>query len=233
MPKRLTLTAVVDEVNDARLNYQSLTAARRRALAAFLAERQGGWGSYCGLFAPVEGELTEGYRFFTGERVHTNAGCRHILGEEALRALILLAPSTKAGRDAIQRAAEAMDERLAESEAHVGRTSWARVGWYCCGKCSIALWRAMAVGAYSDRERRVTVGLRRLRELRDDKGGWRSLPFYYTLSALVEHGPGVARQELRHARRAVESRLARAPRAGDDAYGIRRRRVLEMAAAAA
>ncbi len=232
MDKELMLTAVVDEVNDARLFDQPLPAARRRTLAAFLIERQGLPGSYCGLFAPVGDEIADGYRFYTGERINTNAGSRHILGEETLRALVLLAPTTRAGKAAIGRAAEAMSRRLHESETSHGGGLHRR-GMYCCNRCSVALWRVFGVGAIEDAADRLRCGLKQLRQKRDGQGAWRGFPFHYTLSALLEAPPDSVRAELRYARPAVERRLKRAAKAPGDPYAARRRRLMETAAQAA
>jgi hypothetical protein len=229
MNESLTLTAIVDHVNDARLFDRPLAASRRKALAAFLADRQGKPGSYCELFAPVDGEIAGGYRFFTGERINTDAGCRHILGEEALRAMAMLKPTTKAGRSAIERAADAMSRRLHRSETEHGGGIRDR-GMYCCLRCSVSLWRVWSLGVMEDADDRLRCGLKLLRGRRDGAGAWRGYPFHYTLSALIDAHTDEARKELRYTRPAVERRLERAAKNTKDIYAARRRRLLELAA---
>lgn len=228
----LTVGAVIREVNDARLAGRMLAAPRRRGLSRFLAQRQGQPGAYAGLFAPVEGELADGYRMLTGERIRTQAGARHILGEEALRALILLSEAMGSGGEralvgeAISRAAASMEKRLQQLEV---KGSGVGGGFYCCHTCTAALWRALAVGAYVKSEARLAAGLELLTQRRDGKGGWRSFPFYYTVSALIEMPLELARKELLYVRGTLEA-SASAPRGGPaDDYARRRRMVVEKA----
>jgi hypothetical protein len=66
-----------------------------------------------------------------------------------------------------------------------------------------------------------------LRKHRDGKGGWRRFPFYYTLLALTEMNPEIARDELKYAAGVCEQRLKRKPR--DDKYARRRHEVMRRA----
>jgi hypothetical protein len=236
MSSGFTVTSVIDEVNDWQM-FGHHCCGRRVKLRSFLASRQGQPGAYAGLFAAMPGELDHGYRFHTGERIRTRAGSTHILGEEALRALILVEPETKAAQAAIANATIEMERRLkAQERARRPKQRWT-VGCYCCGRCSVAVWRALAVGAYSDPRRRLAGAMKALRTTRDGKGTWRGLPFYYTLSALVEVQERVgieeSRAELRYTRPAVENRLARLARDGQDVHVRRRRAICERALAAA
>lgn len=221
----LTLAAVVDEVNEKRLLGKPLNGDRRATLCRFVAERQDQPGAYGGLFAPVEGELARGYRFFTGERVTTNAGSRHVLGEEALRALVLMQPRAQSARAAIDRAADWVAKRLDESER--GDVGLRARGMFCCMSCSVALWRVFVLDVVEASEDRLRGGLRFLHNRRDGKSAWRSFPFYYTLAALLEIEHDAARAELRYARPAAERRLKRAASAGDDVYARRHHLILE------
>ena len=236
MQNELTLTAVIDEVNDWKLFQGRHCCGRRVKLRTFIGDRRGLPGSYCGLFAPVDGELAHGYRMFTGERITTNAGCRHILGEEALRALILLEPTTKKGQAAIERASQAMSQQLDRHEGE-RRGKLGGRGTYCCCRCTVALWRTLAVGGLEAAEDRLVNGMRWLKTQRNDNGAWHSLPFHYTISALLEAWNRVnlkqAPAELRHARPAIERRLKRAAKSSDDPYTRRRRALAEHALAVA
>jgi len=65
------------------------------------------------LFPP---ERSAGIRLFTGERV-TNAAARHIAGEEACRALLLLKANSAAVKKAMAEATEDMITRLGPADA--------------------------------------------------------------------------------------------------------------------
>lgn len=228
MTEELTLTSIVDEVNTKRLQGKEHCCGRRVKLCRFIADRQGIPGSYCGLFAPYEGELDNGYRFFTGERIGTNAGMRHILGEEALRALVIMKPKAKFANAAIDRAAEAMSQQLHRSETQHGGGLRDR-GLYCCMRCSVALWRVYNVGVIEDAAERLTCGFKILKTKRDGKGTWRSFPFHYTLSALIDAQHELADKELQYALPAIESRYKRTTTHSSDVYIQRRKKLLELA----
>jgi hypothetical protein len=213
-----SLSATVDAVNEALFLGRPNTKAQRAAAAQWIAARQGLPGSYAGMFAPTEQEFVQGVQVFTGERMSTRAGTAHILGEEACRALILLdVPST---RKAIADAGVEMIERLADVE----RRGYP-VGLYCCRRCSVALWRHLAVGGLAQQERRLAAGLAILRSERTDNGRWRTFPFHYTVLALSDIALPAAAAELRHAAPALERVLEGRPR--DDRYHQRRRTLAE------
>lgn len=230
MTEELTLTSIVDEVNDKRLWGQPHCCGRCVKLCRFIADRQGAVGSYCGLFAPTDDELVDGYRFFTGERINTDAGMRHILGEEALRALVIMGPRTKSGQAAINKASDTMSRQLYRSETEHGGGLRDR-GLYCCMRCSVALWRVYSVGVIEDATDRLTCGMKYLKAKRDGNGTWQSFPFHYTLSALVDAQHELADKELRYALPAIEKRLMRSTKHSDDRYLQRRKKLLEVAMA--
>lgn len=226
----LTVTAAVDEVNDALLFGKALSAQRSERLGRFLAGRQGLEGSYAGMFAAVGDELSEGYRIYTGERMRSGGGARHILGEEALHALIMLERQggTETGVDlmraAIERASGEMTGRLAR-QRQPGSTE--RLGFYCCHTCTVALWRTLAAGGLGDGTDALLSGLAGLRDRRTGDGAWHGFPFSYTLLTLIGTDLDEARAEMVYARPALEQRLGR--RGGQDAYALRRHAVFERA----
>jgi hypothetical protein len=109
-------------------------------------------------------------------------------------------------------------------ERKVGR---AFLGRYCCGKCSVSLWRHLAAGGMSQPMRRewLAAGMAGLKAGRTGDGRWRSLPFWYALSAVEAIDSPAALAELRYAAPALQ-RLLKRP-AGEDAYARRRRAVAE------
>lgn len=220
-----SLAATLDAVNDALFCGRRLPKSQREEAAKWIAGRQGKPGSYAGMFAPTDRDFSEGIRLFTGERFATRAGTAHVLGEEACRALILLNVRTKDVRDALSRATAGMLIRLRDAvkrEKNMGRP-W--LGQYCCGKCTVALWRHLAVGGLENAERHLAAGMRGLRLLRTGDGKWRRLPSYYTLLALSEIGLPTAVREMRYAAPTCERILNRLPK--DNAFDRRRRAVAE------
>jgi len=220
-----SLAGTLDAVDEALFFGRQLSEADRREAAAWIAARQGLPGSYHGLFAPTERDRSQGIRLFTGETVTTHAGKAHVLGEEACRALLLLDVDTEEVGRALGRATEGMLERLRaaeEREKHVGRP-W--LGQYCCGKCTVALWRHLAAGGLERAEHHLAAGVEALRLSRDGEGRWRRFPFHYTLLVLSEMDVSLAADELRYAAPAVQ-RLANRPPSSDP-FATRRHALAE------
>ena len=116
-------------------------------------------------------------------------------------------------RQALERARQAIFKRIEQSEAP---GKWASVGVYCCGTCSVALWRHLHVQREPGDQRRLENGLAELRRHRDGEGRWKRFPFYYTLLALSEMDlPGV-RDEIVYAGNVIERALRRLNKADPD-----------------
>ncbi len=213
-----SLAKTLDAIGDAFFSGRTLPGPARDAAARWIASRQGLPGAYAGTFAPTEHDFKTGLTVFTGERITTRVGMAHILGEEACRALILLNVADSAVRQALGRASESLMARLQECEDP-------RPGFYCCGRCTVALWRHLAAGGL-DGERRLAAGIKTLKSYRDGAGRWKALPFYYTLLALNEAPPALVAAELRYAAPACERYLKRKTHRGT--YALRRRRLVEQ-----
>jgi hypothetical protein len=194
---------------------------QREALAAarWIAGRQGLEGSYAATFAPMPRDWA-GLTLPTGEKITTRAGLSHMLGEESCRVLRVLGLRDRGVAAALDRANAGMLERL---HRHAGSSG----GEYCCGPCSVAVWRHLAVGGLDAQQARLADGMRRLAQHRKPDGTWRRFPFYYTLLALTEIEGGLPVAELRHAAPRCERLVRRA--SGSDACARRRRAVLERA----
>lgn len=169
------------------------------------------------MFAPTKSDFDSGIRLFTGERMGSNAGIGHILGEEACRVLHLLKVKNKDVEKALKEATAGIQERL-NSYAY-------QSGTYCCGTCTPAMWRHAVVGNLKDSERLLSQGLRSLKERRQDNGRWRSFPFYYTLLALLDIEVGAAVEEMRYAAPVLERMLRKRPK--KDKVYLRRRTLAE------
>jgi hypothetical protein len=208
---KTSLSQTIDAVNAAHFDGRALAAAERGEAARWIAARQGLPGSYAGTFAGFPAERSTGIVLFTGERI-TSASARHILGEEASRALRLL----RVRDSSVTRALESADEGLMRClERAADRQRTTNPGLFCCGKCSVGLWRNVLAGGLDRREERLQRGASHLRSARDGDRGWRKFPFWYTVLALSEMDSGPAKAELKYASPALERAASRAePSAG-------------------
>ncbi|MEX0777062.1 MAG: hypothetical protein WD042_15265 [Phycisphaeraceae bacterium] len=245
-----SLAETVEAVNEAWFEGRCVAADERLAAARWIAARQGLPGSYAGSFALLPDEARQGVRLFTGERA-TNAGARHILGQEACRVLRLMKVRDRAVDAALATATSNLDARIGPVRPPSGAgggaggsSHWWEPylgGVYCCGRCSVGYWRHLSVGGFDDQERRLAVGLRWLKECRKGNGksqsngrapglwGWRVFPFWYTLSALMEMDLPAAADEIRYVAPQLERVVRRVPR--DDRYAQRRHELAQRALA--
>lgn len=204
-----SLAATLDALNEIFFYRRSLPKSQKAQIAKWIAGRQGLPGSYANMFAPTKYDFKKGIRLFTGECVLSNAAIGHILGEEACRVLILLNVRDADVQVALQRATWGMLRRLAPSEIK-GRVR----GMYCCGICTGAYWRHLAVGGLKNSKRRLVTGMRVLMKYRDGNGKWRRFPFYYTLLALSEINLPSAIAQMRYAAPVCERYLKHSHRNG-------------------
>src|SRR5262245_52575635 len=130
-----SLSQTVDALNMAHFDGRALAASERTQVARWIAARQGLPGAYAGTFAGYPAEQSKGIVLFTGERI-ASASARHILGEEASRALRLLRVRDRS----VTAALEAADEGLLRCLARAADDPRHRnPGLFCCGKCSVGL----------------------------------------------------------------------------------------------
>lgn len=214
-----SLSQTVDAVNAAFFEQRRWPAATRRAVAHWIASRQGLPGSYGDTFAGFAAERTRGIVLFTGERI-TSASARHILGEEASRALRQLGIRDRMVTSALDRADEGLMRCLERWTSDRGRGN---PGTYCCGKCTVGLWRNLVAGGLDRQEERLHRGVDELRRSRDGKGGWRKYPFWYTVLALSEMTFDAAVKELSYARPLLRVTAMRPPH--KSAYSARRQQL--------
>jgi hypothetical protein len=213
-----SLNATIDAVDEAFFIGRRLSKADRVEAARWIAGRQGLPGSYQGMFAPTKRDFERGMQFFTGETMTTGGGTAHVLSEEACRALILLDVDEAGVREAVRRATENITPHLESLDGP-------RAGFFCCGKCTVAYWRHLAVGGLDHAERRLAAGMKHLATRRQDNGRWGFYPFWYALLALTEIELPSARRELEHAAAVCERILKRKP--VDDLFAARRRALAE------
>ena len=215
-----SLAMTLDGIADAFFMEQSLTKSQRNEVAQWIAHRQGQPGSYAGMFAPTKKDFQQGCTVFTGERVRSGAATSHILGEEACRTLLLLNVKQTSVRKALAQATAGIQQRLDDSSA---------AGFYCCGICSVSLWRHLMAGGLNRQRQHLRAGLKALKSHRIGNGEWRRFPFWYTLLALSEMNMTEAREEMQYAAPVCQRYLRRQTLTGK--FMIRRRLLAEEALA--
>lgn len=202
---KASLSATVDAINEAHFDGRAIDAGERREAARWIAGRQGLPGAYGGTFAGFPSERSKGIVLFTGERI-ASASARHILGEEASRALRRLRVRDAAVTAALAAADDGLIRCLARAAEDPRRTN---PGLFCCGKCSVGLWRNLLAGGLDRQEERLQRGALHLRSMRDSEQVWRRFPFWYTVLALSEMDNAGARAELQYAAPALEREAKR------------------------
>lgn len=197
----MRLFELIDAVNDACFWNGKLTDRKR--IANEIASAQGMPGAYANTFALSPSERQEGVRLFTGE-VTKSAAARHIAGEEACRALLLLDLNDKPVIEALTNASRALLEVLRRSEhEHRDSTMGGNPGTFCCCRCSVSVWRHITAGGLDRGEERLTGGLKKLKQYRKD-GRWGAFPFWYTMSALAEMEIPQVKPEIRYVAKLLE-----------------------------
>jgi len=218
---KYSLAETVDAVNEALFFGKNITGEQKKQIALWLASRQGAKGSYSGMIAPTEIDFKTGIKVFTGEPVTTRAGTSHILGEESSKILLKLGVKNKAVVNALDKSIKGFEKGMKRA-VEMGYND----GFYCCGKCTAAYWQNLAAGGLKYQERRLNKGMKILYKLRDGKGRWRRMPFYYTLLALSEIDSPLANKELEYAAPGLEKLLKRFN--DKDKYGKRRKKLIEQ-----
>jgi hypothetical protein len=218
-----SLGDTLDAVNGALFSQAVIPEPARTEAAFWIADRQGLPGSYAGMFAPTDQDYALGALTFTGEAITSAAGTSHILSEEALRVLFRLGVDIPEVQEPLDKARRAIFRRLEQSQPE-GKWS----GVYCCGTCTIALWRHLQASGQPSDFRRLEHGLADLKRSRDGKGRWRRFPFFYTLLTLAEMDLPAVEEEVCYAYPVIERTLRRLSKADLDVESKHnyRRRVL-------
>jgi hypothetical protein len=212
-----SLVQTLDNINTSLLLGEAISPQEGLGAARWIASRQGENGSYRGMFAPTEADFEQGIHVFTGETL-VCASARHILGQEAARAVWQFGRQDAEVREAYDRATAWMS---AATDAYQN-------GTYCCGRCTLAFWRHYWVGDFQEKEALISRGLQSMKAERLGDGKWRRFPFYYAIYTLQGLDLEPARAELKYAQPAME-RAVKSARSS--AFLQRRQMILEKALA--
>lgn len=181
----MKLSEAIDRVNAAHFWNEKLSATERKQLAKVISDAYAKPGAYANTFALSPSEAKVGVMLFTGERA-VSASAKHISGEEACRALRLLNVTDKSIRSNLDNATKSLLKCLDRAEADRQHRMGGNAGLFCCGRCSVAVWRHVLAGGFDRHEERLRTGVSHLKKLRDGEGKWQYFPFWYTISALAE-----------------------------------------------
>lgn len=184
-------------LEEVRRGFRSKSVTDVQEALQWVLARQGLEESYYNLFMPTNQDLSQGVRLLTGERMWSDAGIRHVLGEEALRTVIVWKLRSSS---AVNQALKGFNDLL---EAGGKNGSW------CCYTCTMAFLRTLAVAKPEKWDGILEKGVNRIRKARTTDGRWHGFPFYYTLLTLSELETPSARAELRHASKIAERLLKR------------------------
>lgn len=174
-------------LEEARLGFRAKSVSAVEEALDWVFTRQGLPKAYFGMFEPLSKDLSQGLRLPTGERVLSKVAIRHILSEEALRALIVWKCKSSS---ALTKAIEGFNDIL---------KAGGKNGSWCCYTCTIAFLRALAVVKPDNSDAILEKGLGKIKKARTKDGKWHGFPYYYTLLALAEMDTSLARAELRYA----------------------------------
>lgn len=212
------MSAILDErslaktlwsLERARLAGVKVSQPEVAAALTWVASRQGQPGSYAqALFAPkVEDvEARNGTPTFEDNSM-SRVGVIHILGEEAARAMELWGVRSGWDREQVHSALKRF------------RGAGSR---FCCYRCSVAWWRALAAARVSDWETVLAAAVQWVEESMSGNGRPHGFPYYYLLLALSEMSiPEVER--LRRQLKPTAERSLRGLEAEDDRAFFRRR----------
>ena len=218
-----SLFNTIDNVSEALLFNREIGIKEKSEIIDFIIQRQGLPHAYANTFAPTDRDLKGDLILFTGERISTNAGKCHTIGEETCRVLRKLNAGSYKVKLTLQKADNGLRYRIDEYFEE-GRYEY---GMYCCKRCSLALWLNLASGGLGKDTRLLEAGLRSLKKFRDKKGRWNGFPYYYTLYVLNEIEPEMAREEIKYTSPVLERKL-KMNHAEENKYAVRRKYIGEQ-----
>jgi hypothetical protein len=210
----------VDRFNEALLfNYP--WEKEISGIVEWVSGRLGQAGGYAGSFALTDFDWKNDFRLFTGERVTTRAARAHIMAEETSRMIRLIQNKIGSSIEALKESDTLLGTRI----FHLEKSSAISNGFYCCGKCSVAFWRYLAIGGFVENGSSLAAGMKSLSQARDGKGGWKRFPYYYTLLCLGELDSSLVQDEITYVSKRFDRILPILSRR-QDIYSLRRREII-------
>ncbi len=197
----------IDSINAQIYSYGLNSIPDRDAMVDWLLSREDQ-----GQFPALVEENGQPVALFTGEKLRTRFAARHILTLEAARLLVLLGGQRADVRLALRRIQGKLAKVCFTNDCVMGECAHATIAWM----------RYLTVAPLPDAGPRLVKHLRALSGMRDGLGGWKRVPFYYTLLVLEEINLPQAFEELRYAAAGFD--CFRPPR--EEHYEQRRRAVL-------
>jgi hypothetical protein len=199
-----SLSKTLDNANDVLFLGRKTTKREAENVSEYISSRFGLPGGYRGLFAPSTEDTPGNVHFFTGEPIKSRTSIAHILSEESIRILKLLDAKKAISQNTLRESTSLLAAILRESE-DAGHDP----GVFCCGNCTSAYWRNLLAVRFPDTERRISLGLKTLKECRTGNGRWRNFPFYYTSLVLTEMESAAAKVELQYVAPVFERAMKR------------------------
>lgn len=204
-----SLAQTIDNVNEAIFYGKDISKKAANDVIRWISSREATEFSYADSFGITSKDIDGKVYTFTGEPLTSPASMRHIMAEEASRVLIQLSKITGKKVPALKSANQRLLKNIKYAES-IGK----KAGTYCCGACSVGLWRHINAGGFDSLKKKLPTGVSSLKSFRDGKGSWGRFPFYYTLLALMEMKSPEAKREITYAMPVIISRLNRIKKTG-------------------
>ena len=217
-----SLFHTVDNVSEALFFNLKIDNNEKTEIVDFILNQQGKPKTYADTFAPTEIDLKQDLILFTGEKIKTNAGRCHMIGEESSRILRLIGGDSEKVQMALNKADLGLLSRI-----NSGKNDPRYIhGTYCCKTCTSSLWLNISSGGLQHDISLLNSGLKYLKKLRDEKGGWIGFPNNYILYVLNEIETDLILDELKYAGNSIERKLKRKI-SSESKYDLRRKEIYE------
>lgn len=215
-----SLSLTIDNINLVYFYGNNFKDFKTDETAEWILSRYNTEHSYNKSFGITAKDWKSDLRTFTGERFTSPASLNHIHAQEAGRALNILKRHTSLKMPALQESNKNFIKLFLKDE-QCGKHE----GTFCCGPCTVSLWRNMSVGGYGSYGKKLNNGFSILKKFRKNDGEWSRFPFYYTLSVLLESAklPN-AIEEIEYAYDKCSKRIKTIR--GDDKFADRKRELL-------
>jgi hypothetical protein len=201
---RSSLYQTVDNVNEALFYGKKIAKQQAKEVISWISSRLDTEYSYNKSFGVTKKDISQPVYTFTGERLSSPASMRHIMAEEASRVLLKLSKITGTKVPALKRS-DILFMRMLNNSHESGKPE----GTFCCGPCTVGLWRHLEAGGLPEYQKYLPYGLMALHSYRDETGKWGRFPFFYTLLVLSEIEDPQAMKEINYALPECERALKR------------------------